>query len=301
VIDAYAQLLDQYDHELEHPERVDMHDVEQVRRRATRLDILRTAAIALHQGHRDPPDDDVTAELCKRLAAAPLLRSSTGRLISIEQGRQVRPTELNHLHLWDPRDPASDKFESELLGALAEAREQAEVEAAAPKVEPVQEPTGFALLAALVGRVVKGKPELSDEERELITPDVPDVPVVPVAPPDPIGELLEAIREELRLVRKGQESLLAEGLLDRIEAKPGRRRGRGPLVAIDDGAVVFDSQHPCFEQALAQPDDPIWVSFLASVAYTALNHWQVEVTDADELAFHARHATLLASAVLNPA
>jgi hypothetical protein len=72
------------------------------------------------------------------------------------------------------------------------------------------------------------------------------------------------------------------------------------LVRID-GAVVFDSKHRCFVQALEQPDDPVWVSFLASVAYTALNHWQEQVTDADELSFHARHAALLASGVLVPA
>jgi hypothetical protein len=116
-------------------------------------------------------------------------------------------------------------------------------------------------------------------------------------PPDPVDVLLDKVRDELRLVRKGQESLLAEGLLDKIRAEEGR--GRGPLVKLD-GAVVFDSKHPCFLQALGQPNDPVWVSFLASVAYTALNHWQEEVTDEDELSFHARHAALLASAVINP-
>ncbi len=100
------------------------------------------------------------------------------------------------------------------------------------------------------------------------------------------------------MVREGQEHLLAEGLLDQIRAKP--RRGRGALVEID-GAVIFDSKHPCFVRALADPSEPVWVSFLASVAYTALNHWQEAVTDADELAFHARHATLLVSGVLSPA
>src|SRR5690606_19392327 len=101
-----------------------------------------------------------------------------------------------------------------------------------------------------------------------------------VDPPEPerdlVGELLERIREELRLLREHQQIVLSEGQLDMIAVDV--RNGRD-LVRID-GGVVFDSTHPRFVRAMEDPD-PIWVSFLASVAYTALNRWLDEVTDED--------------------
>jgi hypothetical protein len=306
VLNTYSQLLNQYRHELDHPDRIDVLDREQARRRAVRVDILRKAAIALAQSHhRGAPEDAIKANLRERLSDVPLLRLNTGRLVSIVTAQQVRPIEFNYLGLWEPPDPASERFESELLGALAEAGAKVDTKVDEEKAE-------LALLAALVGHEAKPppKPEPSSEPEpepkpkpeiaELFNPHSPEPAefVAPVAPPpDPVDVLLDKIREELRLVRQGQESLLAEGLLDKIRADEGR--GRGPLVAID-GAVVFDSKHRCFVQALEQPDDPIWVSFLASVAYTALNHWQDQVTDSDELSFHARHAALLVSGVINP-
>jgi hypothetical protein len=312
VINAYSQLVNQYRHELEHPDRVDVADREQARRRAVRIDILRRAAVALAQSHRrGVPQDAIKANLRERLCDVPLLRLSTGRLVSINVAEEVRPIELNHLELWEPRDPASEQFESQLFGALAEAGRQAAAKAEAePEPEPATEDDvrrGLALFAALLGdgepkakAKAKAQPHDPIDVSALDPAPDPVVPIEPPAPPppDPVDVLLDAIREELRLVRKGQESLLAEGLLDKIRAEAGK--GRGPLVKID-GAVVFDSKHRCFVQALEQPEDPVWVSFLASVAYTALNHWQEQVSDADELSFHARHAAMLASAVLVPA
>ncbi|MFV8755258.1 hypothetical protein ACNOYE_32310 [Nannocystaceae bacterium ST9] len=307
VVQAYAQLLDEVRVELEHPERLDLREVEPARRRAVRLDILRNAAVALTLAQRrglaeDPP----IADLRRALSEVPLLRLNTGRLISIAVGEQVRPIELNHLGLWEPREPAEEQFESTLFGALAEAGEQAESARKDPETqaERDEQRVGLAMLASLMGQAGRSRAKL-EVEVELPVQAAPSPepatspraePVVPAR--DLVGELLEAIREELRMVREGQESLLAEGLLDKLRAEPGR--GRGPLVKID-GAVVFDSKHPCFVQALDDREDPIWVSFLASVAYTALNHWQDQVTDADELSFHARHAALLASGVLSPA
>lgn len=268
VVDAYSQLIERVRQDLDHPDRVDLFDPEQARRRGLRIDSLRVAAIALARAHARGTESPATADLRERLIEIPLLRLTTGRLISIAVGRQSRPIELNHLELWEPPDPAGEKFERELYGALV---------AAGAEIHTAPEP----------------EPSEPEPEAKPVEPSEPVVPVVP--PPDPVDQLLEAIRNELRLVRQGHESLLAEGLLDKIRAEPGR--GRGALVKID-GAVVFDSKHPCFEQALEQPDDPVWTSFLASVAYTALNHWQVEVTDSDELKFHARHASFLVSGVL---
>ena len=89
-------------------------------------------------------------------------------------------------------------------------------------------------------------------------------------------------------------TLLSEGQLDSISADT--RNGR-ELVRIEEEGVVFDCAHPRFVRAMRDPD-PIWVSFLASVAYTGLNRWLDEITDEDELNFHHRHAEHLLSGLL---
>jgi hypothetical protein len=103
------------------------------------------------------------------------------------------------------------------------------------------------------------------------------------------------MREELRLLREKQPIVLLEGHLDAISADV--RNGR-ELVRIEDGGVVFDSTHPRFIRAMHDAD-PIWISFLASVAYTALNRWLEEITDEDELVFHHRHVEHLLSGLLD--
>src|SRR5690606_535691 len=137
-----------------------------------------------------------------------------------------------------------------------------------------------------------------EPEPELITLEFLDdkgrvVPPPPEPERDLVGELLERIREELRLLRERQQIVLSEGQLDAISADI--RNGRD-LVRIEDG-VVFDSTHPRFVRALEDPD-PIWVSFLASVTYTALNRWLDGITDEDELGFHHKHAEHLLSGLL---
>jgi hypothetical protein len=280
VLACYAQLAAQLDDELHQLERVDPHDVEAKRRRARRIDTLRRAAIALAKHQQRGRADVAEAMLAERLAALPLLELASGRLISIAVGREVRPFELDHLGLWEARDPGSEQFEAGLLAALADASAKAEPQ---PVPQPVTQP------------LTQPQPEPRPTLPQQAETPMPSETAPPPPPPDPVGELLEAIREELRLVRKGHEQLLAEGLLDELRAEPGR--GRGPLVRID-GAVVFDTEHPCFALALRQSDDPVWVSFLASHAFTALNFWQEQVTDADERTFHARHAALLATSTL---
>lgn len=304
VVAAYGQLLDQHRAELDHPDRLDLRDAEAGRRRAARIATLRAAAIALTKIQlRGGPQDAIEASLRDRLAEAPLLEVASGRLISIAVGREVRPLELNHLELWDARDPASERFEAELVGALAQAGAQAEAQAktaAAPAPAnrgEVETRAGLAALAALMGFPNESPSPATPEPATPEPAPAPATPEPPPAPPppDPVAVLLDAIRDELRLVRKGHESLLAEGLLDELRAETGG--GRGSLVTID-GAVVFDNTHPCFRLALVNPDDPIWISFLASHAFTALNFWQDQVTDAHEQAFHARHAALLVSSLL---
>lgn len=321
VINAYSQVLNRYRYELEHPDRVDVSDVELARRRAVVIELLRAAMIALARSKRaGGPEDLVKGNLRQRLADTPLLRLSTGRLISLTTALESRPVELAHLDLWELPPPAVEPVEP------AEPVVSSELEAQIEQLERRVGEGEDALLAVMklaFARDERAKPA-PPETAELIAkgerldehafdvheqievmlqaqraaaaePEPPPVTPPPPPEPDPEDLLLDAIREELRQIRHGHEALLSEGLLDKIEVES--RRGKAALVRID-GAVIFDADHPCFARALAEPGDPVWVSFLTSVAYSALNHWQAQITDDDELAFHDRHAALLLSGVL---
>ncbi|PRP93025.1 hypothetical protein ENSA5_45860 [Enhygromyxa salina] len=303
VISLYSELLKRHRRELARPDTVDFVDPELARRRAVRFELLRAAAVALGQARRRGETfDAILGNLERGLNAQPLLRLATGRLISVSVARKARPQELAYLDIWDPNAPMLDASERARL-LLDDAGEGvAKVEPTAdpdPASEPDPEPTD---LAAAV--TAMDKPPLDTDEElgplelsplQLEPPEELAPEPQPEPQPDLVGELLERVREELRLLRERHQVVLAEGRLDRIDAKEGRGR---ELVSIN-GRVIFDSAHPRFVRALDDPD-PIWVSFLASVAYTALNRWLEEITDAHELLFHAGHAEHLLSGLLDP-
>jgi len=100
-----------------------------------------------------------------------------------------------------------------------------------------------------------------------------------------------AVQAELEALRRGHESLLTGFNLDHVRAVTGR--GEAPVAIARDGLVI-DLAHPLVKQALERhTSDRLWVSFLASRIYTALNVWREDITDNDEAAFHARHLAWL--------
>lgn len=318
VVFLYSSLLNQHERELARPDKADFLSPGLVQRRAVRLDILRAAAIELRRAELAGEGvDAILGNLQKRLFKTPLLRLNTGRLIDVDVASKARPQELAHLGLWNLDGPVLDAAERArlLLGEDASAPTPAPAASVEPEPTPEPKPAaptqpemdlGLTLLAGLMNGAARTPDEGMDEldamvaavEREMAGPPEPEPSKpepAPIQPPrDPVAELLERIRDELRLLRERHAFTLAEGLLDCIHAEPGD----GKTLVVVDGRVVFDRVHPRFSRALADPD-PIWVSFLASVAYTALNHWLEEVSDDDELEFHATHATMLLSALLD--
>ncbi|EDM78932.1 hypothetical protein PPSIR1_03648 [Plesiocystis pacifica SIR-1] len=311
---AYSRLLREHQSDLRRAERADFGEAEVVRKRAVRIEMLRALAIRLARAQLSGASfDAITGNLIERLNQTALLRMSCGRLISLELAAQVRPIEFSHLGIWDASSPGLDAAErarlllSEEERAKLEAQEAAEAEAAreleeereareqaerevreAAEREAEAEAEAAAEREAAAAAEREAREAAEREAREAAAREAAKPP-----PPDPVDVLVERIRDELRLVRGVRQSLLNEGLLDSIGAKAGSGR---QLVDIDAG-VHFDAAHPQFRRALEDPD-PIWVSFLASSAYTALNTWLEPVTDEDEVAFHGVHAQLVLSAML---
>jgi hypothetical protein len=309
VVYLYSSLLNVHERELARPERVDFLDAALAQHRSVRLDVLRAAAIELRRAElAGTGADAILGNLQKRIYKTALLRLNTGRLISLDVACKARPQELAHLGIWNLDGPILDAAERArlLLGEDAGAAVAVTTEPVASAAQPpVSEPEPQPALAPQTEAQTEAQVELdeldaveAELEREMAeSAPAPKPEPAPIQPPrDLVAELLDRIRDELRLLRERHEFTLAEGLLDCIHAE----RGDGKTLVAVEGRVVFDSNHPRFVRALADPD-PIWVSFLASVAYTALNHWLDEVSDDDELEFHAAHASLLLSALLDGA
>jgi hypothetical protein len=297
AIVLYKELLSQHQRDVARPERPEFHELELVRLRSVRLELLRQAAVSLERARRRGVHmDAVLGDLEKRLVVEPLLRLASGRLISVDVARQARPQEMAHLGIWDPSAPALDPRERArlLLGEQAVPHEDEPTVQAEP--EPATEPAP-----------APAKPEPAPAEPEpLVPPSGPSSPitvelldannkVVPLSERDLAAAVLESVRDELRLLRERHQIVLSEGHLDAIASDV--RNGR-ELVRIEAEGVVFDSMHPGFVRAMHDAD-PVWISFLASVAYTALNRWLDEITDEDELVFHHRHAEHLLSGLLD--
>jgi len=334
AIYLYASLLSRHERDLARPERPDFLDPDAVEARKLHLTILRDAATSLARARVEGEGfDAILGNFERRVNDCPLLPMDTGRMISVELAREIRPIELAHLGLWDPKlppvhprerarlllgeraDPPAAKRAATKLEVQAEAEREApdhakvehgdgpsrgdgdEPGAAVPPLSPEPSDPDPATSEAPDLDLDAIADELRDTQASaaMSSPQDPstDSPE-PAAPAiDPAAELLERVRAELRLLRDHHEVILSEGLLDRIGAEP--RKGK-ILVVIDDG-VWFDSTHPRFVRALEDPD-PIWVSFLASTAYTALNTWLDKITDAHEIAFHHSHAQFVLSSLL---
>jgi hypothetical protein len=105
--------------------------------------------------------------------------------------------------------------------------------------------------------------------------------------PTPTERMVAAIQSELHALRRGHEALLTGFNLDHVRAVEGDGE---QAVRCDRNGVVLDANHPRIAAAVAgYGRDRVWISFLVSQVYTALNVWREDITDEDEAAFHRRH------------
>ncbi len=213
-------------------------------------------------------------QLFHSLCQLPLFEAG-GRPISLRTMLDVRPVEFaEYWMLWDegdestadqsPSDPSADADGGEAQDESDDAPGAGEspnvaVESPEPELELELEPARSE---------PESKPEPTAEDR-----------------------LLEAVRSELRLIRRGNARAVSDGLLDLMlfGELPGTTLARhtGP-------GIVLSRSHPVVRNALQAPGDSVWVSMLASSVYTAINLWLDDVTDGDEVLFHRLHAEYVA-------
>ena len=212
--------------------------------------------------------------LFRKLEALPLLDLPDGRAISVAVARKERPHELNHLGLWKSRAHEVE----ERVGEKPEERPATPIPSPPPPVEVEPE-----------------KPDPIEEEPEARAIEAEHSPEEARSseietefelPPPPTREelLLEALREELHLVRTSNEHLLSEVNMERLLIGMETKK---LAVVCDERGTVVNFRHPMVQIVLEQFDrDRIWLTFLVSAIYSAINHRLEEVTDEEEARFH---------------
>jgi hypothetical protein len=269
--------------------------------------------------------------LYARLWSLPLLQLSNDRWISAEIATRERPLELAALGLWTgpsaeeqahqraverreaerrrEREQADEReWERERRRAEAQAREReaarrkqaaAEARRRAEREAPLHERRAreAAAKAEAIRRQREANgPEPRESEPEQQRDAVPKAEPAAAQPHPPLPEelLLEAIREELRLVRADNDALVSNHLLQTLVL--GEPRRRGTLFRQENGRLELDVAHPLFTAVLeGYLDDPGLLTLLASAAYTYLNLVHLEIEDAHESEFIRRHAAYAAT------
>ncbi|HRI11328.1 MAG TPA: hypothetical protein PKW35_26100, partial [Nannocystaceae bacterium] len=105
---------------------------------------------------------------------------------------------------------------------------------------------------------------------------------------------IEAVRAELRVLRRGDSALLGGFDLSRVRID---RLGGTGLAEVVDGLLVLGRSHPVIAGLLGgRGGDPWLVSVAASAAYSALVRGLAELEVPHEAAFHGLHAAHVLSA-----
>lgn len=122
----------------------------------------------------------------------------------------------------------------------------------------------------------------------------PAPPKFEPAPPTPEAILLDAIRTELRIVRRGAPGIFSNAMLDLLRIEELRS---DVLAEFAEGTVVVNARHPVAKLALnrAHALRGRCVSIAASSVFSAFNAALEEVTDDHEVEFHCLHAKHLAT------
>lgn len=122
----------------------------------------------------------------------------------------------------------------------------------------------------------------------------PAPPKFEPAPPTPEAILLDAIRTELRIVRRGAPGIFSNAMLDLLRIEELRS---DVLAEFAEGTVVVNARHPVAKLALNRTHElrGRCVSIAASSVFSAFNAALEEVTDDHEIEFHRLHAQHLAT------
>ena len=215
-------------------------------------------------------------EIFKKLRNVPLLDLSDGRAVSWDVARKERPHDLNHLGLWQSKA-------HEVETRVASKKETPERKKTAPPAVPKPAPPPPKKKEAPWEKPSKLQ---ANQQREELAKREQVCAVTPTEPEPPSREelLLEVLREELQLVRDANKHLLSDVNLELLRFE---KLSKKLAVLCDERGTHLNPGHPMVQVVLEQFDrDRIWVTFLASAVYSAINHRLAEVTDDQEARFH---------------
>lgn len=206
----------------------------------------------------------------RRLNSIPLFQIQNGRYLNLNQVLNTRPSELSHLELW--------RTEPDPVGRP---------DTGSAKVLRTKRAPLKSRISSLLDELrVPGGPEIEVQKERKTEPEMEPEPETP--PPPPGRLLLEALFEELRRVRSPQLSLLGEEHLAQFDTSDVPST---IPISYDCGQFFLHLGHPLVTYVLDNFEvDATALSFLTSLAFSAINAALREVTDEDERAFH-RHLT----------
>ena len=245
--------------------------------------------------------------LYDRVCSLPLLQLSNGRWISAEVATRERPLELAALGLWTgpsaeelahqravERREAERRRERERAEEREREAERRRAEAQAREREAARRKQADAEARRRAEQAAQAEaPKPKEPAKPASTPEPANIPQPP-PPVQPEELLLEALREELRLVRADNTGLVSNPHLQSLVL--GEPRKRGSLFRQEGGRTEIDVGHPLFCAVLdGYLDDPGLLTLLASAAYTHLNLVHLEIEDAHEAEFIRRHAAYAAT------
>jgi hypothetical protein len=251
--DLYKVVLDRFDPQATERDFGWLRDQSVLRSLATRMQTDRDA------GRKS--GDSATRRMHRELRQVPLFELPSGHMASLEQ--------IERLNAED----AAPKPE----------RRTPKRPSAKPKPKPKPKPKS---------KPRSGPAEVEPERERKPRPQAKPAPE-PVAPPSPEAILLDAIRTELRVVRRASPGVFSNAMLDLIGFG---HVSRGALAEYRKGWVHIARDHAVTRLALAADVPPARVvSMMASSVFSAFNLGLEEVTDAEEVRFHGLHAEHLAT------
>lgn len=248
-------------------------------------------------------------QLLARLWSLRLLRLASGHHISAEVAQRERPIELASLSLWQgpsaeeqaaraaERKDAAARRAAELEQERERERERRRAEEREAQRRAAEGRRARAEAARAEQLREQAERARAQERRSAAQAEAAATP----RRADPVALLLDAVRDELRLVRAKREGLLDNRHLEMlvIDEHLDRPGPRGPLfrVARIGAEIAINVEHPLVQAALEHRlDDPFTVTLLASLVYGQLNRVLSDIAGEDEAEFlilHAAHAASL--------
>lgn len=232
------------------------------------------------------------SKLIDELTDLPLFDLATGGAISLADARREKPVELTFLGLWEGR--AEEVHASPFTRTLLDGQSRQKRESLPPgdekpcaeeeKTESRNRKSPRKAACVSHEDVPSGAPEAPEIKEETLTREQRLARKRLLAERRRKARFLRILKEELLLIRGGNELLLSDDHLDQLvlDEAPSKL----PLIC-EPRRFTINLRSSIVKEVLARfEDDPLSMTFLASSVYSAINIELESITDSDEARFH---------------